>query len=88
MLTLIQTCKLSDVDPQAWLADVLARIARSQEQRSRRAIALSARDEIEGHKDAIAVDAIAPPVADASSFDLKAKSFVEGTSRIVVVENR
>jgi transposase len=27
MLTLIQTCKLSDVDPQAWLADVLARIA-------------------------------------------------------------
>jgi hypothetical protein len=27
MLTLIQTAKLSDVDPQAWLADVLARIA-------------------------------------------------------------
>ncbi|HTE94447.1 MAG TPA: IS66 family transposase [Bradyrhizobium sp.] len=27
MLTLIQTAKLNDVDPQAWLADVLARIA-------------------------------------------------------------
>jgi transposase len=27
MLTLIQTCKLNDVDPQAWLADVLGRIA-------------------------------------------------------------
>ena len=27
MYTLIQTSKLSDVDPQAWLADVLARIA-------------------------------------------------------------
>jgi transposase len=26
-LTLIQTAKLNDVDPQAWLADVLARIA-------------------------------------------------------------
>ena len=26
MLTLIQTCRLHDVDPQAWLADVLARI--------------------------------------------------------------
>jgi transposase len=26
MLTLIQTCRLNDVDPQAWLADVLARI--------------------------------------------------------------
>jgi transposase len=25
--TLIQTCRLNDVDPQAWLADVLARIA-------------------------------------------------------------
>ena len=25
MLTLIQTAKLNDVDPQAWLADVLAR---------------------------------------------------------------
>ena len=24
--TLIQTCKLNDVDPQAWLADVLARL--------------------------------------------------------------
>jgi transposase len=27
ILTLIQSCKLNDVDPQAWLADVLARIA-------------------------------------------------------------
>ena len=27
MYTLIETAKLSDVDPKAWLADVLARIA-------------------------------------------------------------
>jgi transposase len=27
MFTLIQTCKLNDVDPRAWLADVLGRIA-------------------------------------------------------------
>ena len=27
MLTLIQTAKLNDVDPQAWLANVLARVA-------------------------------------------------------------
>jgi transposase len=27
VFTVIQTCKLNDVDPQAWLADVLARIA-------------------------------------------------------------
>ena len=27
MLTLIATAKLNDIDPQAWLADVLARIA-------------------------------------------------------------
>ena len=27
MLTLIQTAKLNNIDPQAWLADVLARIA-------------------------------------------------------------
>ena len=27
MATLIATAKLNDVDPQAWLADVLARIA-------------------------------------------------------------
>lgn len=25
--SLIQTCRLNDIDPQAWLADVLARIA-------------------------------------------------------------
>src|SRR5262249_59381091 len=27
MATLIQTAKMNDIDPQAWLADVLARIA-------------------------------------------------------------
>ena len=27
MATLIMTAKMNDVDPQAWLADVLARIA-------------------------------------------------------------
>ena len=27
MFTLIQSCKLNNVDPRAWLADVLARIA-------------------------------------------------------------
>jgi hypothetical protein len=27
MLTLIQTARLNGIDPQAWLADVLARIA-------------------------------------------------------------
>ncbi len=27
MYTLIETAKLNDIDPQAWLADVLARIA-------------------------------------------------------------
>ncbi|WP_375293254.1 transposase domain-containing protein [Bradyrhizobium sp. sGM-13] len=27
MLTLLTTARLNDVDPQAWLADVLARIA-------------------------------------------------------------
>ncbi|MET4483650.1 hypothetical protein ABIB66_008221 [Bradyrhizobium sp. F1.13.3] len=27
MLTMITTCLLNDVDPKAWLADVLARIA-------------------------------------------------------------
>jgi hypothetical protein len=26
MLTLIRTARLNDIDPQAWLADVLARI--------------------------------------------------------------
>ena len=26
MYTLIETCKLNDVDPRAWLADVLARL--------------------------------------------------------------
>ena len=31
--TLIQTAKLNDVDPQAWLADVLARIADHPSQR-------------------------------------------------------
>jgi hypothetical protein len=27
MVTLIMTARLNDIDPQAWLADVLARIA-------------------------------------------------------------
>ena len=27
MTTLIETAKLNDIDPQAWLADVLSRIA-------------------------------------------------------------
>ena len=31
MATLIMTAKLNDVDPQAWLADVLARIAHAAE---------------------------------------------------------
>jgi transposase len=33
MYTLIQTAKLNDVDPQAWLADVLARIANTPQTR-------------------------------------------------------
>jgi hypothetical protein len=33
MYTLIQTAKMNDVDPQAWLADVLARIAGHPAQR-------------------------------------------------------
>jgi transposase len=32
MLTLIQTAKLNNVDPQAWLADMLARLPRSSGQ--------------------------------------------------------
>ena len=33
MATLIMTAKLNDIDPQAWLADVLARIANHPAQR-------------------------------------------------------
>ena len=33
MYTLIGTAKLNDVDPQAWLADVLARIAEQPQTR-------------------------------------------------------
>ena len=33
MATLIMTAKLNDVDPQAWLADVLARIADTPQSR-------------------------------------------------------
>ena len=33
MLTLIMTAKLNDIDPQAWLADVLARIAETPQNR-------------------------------------------------------
>jgi hypothetical protein len=38
--TLIETCKLNDVDPRAWLADVLARIAESSRQGHRGVAAL------------------------------------------------
>jgi len=38
--TLIQSAKLNDVDPQAWLADVLARIARWPHEQARRAAAM------------------------------------------------
>ena len=27
LYTLIETCRLNDIDPEAWLADVIARIA-------------------------------------------------------------
>ena len=33
MYTLIVTAKMNDVDPQAWLADVLARIADTKQSR-------------------------------------------------------
>ena len=33
MYTLIATAKLNDVDPQAWLADVLGRIAETPQSR-------------------------------------------------------
>ena len=33
MYTLIVTAKMNDVDPQAWLADVLARIADTKQTR-------------------------------------------------------
>jgi transposase len=33
MATLIMTAKLNDIDPQAWLADVLARIADTPQNR-------------------------------------------------------
>lgn len=33
MVTLITTAKLNDVDPQAWLADVLSRIADTRQNR-------------------------------------------------------
>ena len=37
MATLIVTAKLNDVDPQAWLADVMARIADRHDRHARRA---------------------------------------------------
>jgi transposase len=40
MYTLIQTAKLNDVDPQAWLADVLGRIADTPQTRLRRVAAM------------------------------------------------
>ena len=33
MYTLVQTAKLNDIDPQAWLADVLSRIAETPQSR-------------------------------------------------------
>ena len=41
MYTLIGTAKLNDVDPQAWLAEVLARIAEQPQTRPARAPALA-----------------------------------------------
>lgn len=44
MATLIQTAKLNDVDPQAWLADVLARIAAMPQSRLPRTPAVEVAD--------------------------------------------
>ena len=44
MYTLIGTAKLNDVDPQAWLADVLARIAEKPQTRLPRASPLALED--------------------------------------------
>jgi hypothetical protein len=45
MLTLIQTCRLNDVDPRAWLADMLALINSHYPQAGRAlAVALVRRD--------------------------------------------
>lgn len=41
MATLIQTAKMNDVDPQAWLADVLARIAENDPRPARRAVTVN-----------------------------------------------
>ena len=46
--TLIETCKMNDVDPQAWLADVLARLARSSRQQSRQPASLELEGEPRG----------------------------------------
>jgi IS66 C-terminal element len=40
MYTLIETARLNDVDPEAWLADVIARIADPSDQSRRPAAAL------------------------------------------------
>ena len=40
MATLIMTAKLNDIDPQAWLADVLARIADIPQSRLARTAAM------------------------------------------------
>lgn len=40
LLTLIHTAKLNDVDPQAWLADVLARINDHSNPQARRPLAV------------------------------------------------
>ena len=58
--TLIQTAKLNDVDPQAWLADVLARLQDHPAKRIDRAVALEleARAHAKGRRITIPLEAI------------------------------
>ncbi|EJZ17752.1 transposase IS66, partial [Rhizobium sp. Pop5] len=44
MATLIMTAKLNDIDPQVWLADVLARIADTSITRLEQSVELDAAD--------------------------------------------
>ena len=50
MLTLIHTAKLNDVDPQAWLADVLTRINDHSIHRLDAFLPWNWAGEMEGHK--------------------------------------
>ena len=52
MNTLIQTAKLNDVDPQAWLADVLRRIADMPHTRLSELLPWNWRKAIVGHAQA------------------------------------